>query len=83
MEVKITKTIISNSREFKIGYDINFTYLKNNKEYLCFGIIEDIAEDTFKISNVMIDQWNVSDILNIKYTEVKDGILRFTDNGAY
>lgn len=83
MEVKITKTIISDGKEFKIKDDVHFTLLRNNKEYSCFGIIEDIAEDTFKIYNVVIDKWDIYDKLNVKYTEVKDGILKFTDNGAY
>lgn len=81
METKITKTIISNeNKEFRIGNDIHFYLNRNNKTYDCFGIITEIKEDTFEIENVEIDKMKVSDKLTIQYTEVKDGILHFTDN---
>jgi hypothetical protein len=83
MEVKITKTLIANGRNFKIGDDVHFYLLRNGKEYNCFGIITDIKESEFYIEDVEIDKMNVSDTLVIKYTEVKDGKLSYTDNGAY
>lgn len=83
MEVKITKTIISNRKEFKIKDDVHFYLLRNGKEYNCFGIITEIKEKEFQINNVQIDSMNVSDKLTIKYTEVKDGILNYTDNGMW
>lgn len=81
MEVKITKTIISNGKEFKIKDDVHFYLLRNGKEYNCFGVITEIKEDKFQIDNVQIDTMNVSDELTIKYTEVKDGILKHAGNG--
>lgn len=83
MEIKITKTIISDNKEFKIRNDIHFHLLRNNKDYDCFGIITDIKENEFKICNVQIDGMNLIDELTIKYTEVKDGILHYTDDSWY
>ena len=85
MKAKITKTLISDeNKEFKIGDDIHFCYCKNNsKIYNCFGVITEIEDDSFKINNVQIDEMNVSDILTIKYSEVKDGIIHYTDNSWY
>lgn len=83
MEVKITKTIISNGKEFKIGNDIHFYLMRNDKTYDCFGIITEIKEDVFRINSVQLDKMNVYDELTIKYSEVKDGILRFADNNWY
>lgn len=81
MEVKITKTIISEDKEFKIGNDIHFYLNRNDKTYDCFGVITDIEEDVFHINKVQLDKMNVSDELIIKYSEVKGGVLHFTDNG--
>lgn len=82
MKVKITKTLISDeNEEFKIGNNIHFKLNRNDKIYDCFGIIIDIKEDAFEIDDVQIDKMNVSDKLIIKYSEVKDGIIHFTDNG--
>ena len=82
MEVKITKTIISDeNKKFKIGDDIHFYLNRNNKTYDCFGIITEIKEDSFEINNVQLDKMNVSDTLTIKYDEVKDGVFHFTDTG--
>lgn len=83
MEVKITKTIISEDKEFKIGNDIHFYLNRNDKTYDCFGVITDIKEDVFQINKVQLDKMNVSDELIIKYSEVRDGVLHFTDNGWY
>lgn len=83
MEVKITKTIISEDKEFKIGNDIHFYLNRNDKTYDCFGVITDIEEDVFQINKVQLDKMNVSDELIIKYSEVKGGVLHFTDNGWY
>lgn len=85
MKAKITKTLISDEdKEFKIGDDIYFEYCKTDtKTYECFGVITDIEEDLFKINNVQIDGMSVSDILTIKYSEVKDGIIYYTDNSWY
>lgn len=81
MEIKITKTIISDeNKEFKIGNDIHFLLERNNKTYDCFGIIIDIKEDVFEINSVEIDKMNVSDELSIKYSEVKNGIIHHTYN---
>ena len=81
MEVKITKTIISEDKEFKIGNDIHFYLNRNDKTYDCFGVITDIEEDVFQINKVQLDKMNVSDELIIKYSEVKGGVLHFTDTG--
>lgn len=83
MEVKITKTIISDGKAFKIGNDIHFYLMRNDKTYDCFGIITEIKEDVFQIDSVQLDKMNVSDELTIKYSEVKDGILHFTDKSWY
>ena len=83
MEVKITKTIISGEKEFKIGNDIHFYLNRNDKTYDCFGVITDIKEDVFQINNVQLDKMNVTDELIIKYSEVRDGVLHFTDNSWY
>ena len=85
MKAKITKTLISDeNKEFKIGDDIHFCYCKNNtKTYDCFGIITEIREDSLEINNAQIDGMNVSDTLTIKYSEVKDGIIHYTDNSLY
>lgn len=83
MEVKITKTIISNDKEFKMGDDVYFDLFRNNKTYEVFGIITEIEEDKFRIDNVQLDHMRVYDELIIKYTEIKDGELHFTDNGWY
>lgn len=83
MEVKITKKIISNDKEFKIGNDVCFDLLRNNKTYEVFGIITEIEEDKFRITQVQLDKMNLYDDLVIKYTEVKDGELHLTDNGWY
>lgn len=83
MEVKITKTIINGDKEFKIGNDIHFYLNRNDKTYDCFGVITDIKEDVFQINKVQLDKMNVSDELIIKYSEVRDGVLHFTDNSWY
>ena len=84
MESKITKTIITDeNREFKIGDDVCFGLKRNNKTYECFGVITDIHDDSFDVRKVQVDKMNVSDTLNIRYSEVKDGILHYTDNSAY
>lgn len=83
MEIKITKTIISGDKEFKIGNDIHFYLNRNDKTYDCFGVITDIKEDVFQINKVQLDKMNVSDELIIKYSEVMDGVLHFTDIGWY
>ena len=84
MEIKtvITKKLVSSEgKDFKIGNDIHFFLLRNEKRYDCFGIIKDIEEDSFTITNVQIDKMNVSDTLIIKYEEVENGIIHTTDNG--
>ncbi len=53
-----------------------FSLDRNDKIYYCFGTITCIEENMFKIDNVQIDNMNVLDELSIKYSEVKDGILR-------
>lgn len=84
MKAKITRTIISDeNKEFKIGNDVHFNLNRNDKTYSCFGVITSIEDDMFQIDNVQIDKMNVSDKLSIKYSEVKDGILHYTDNSWY
>lgn len=68
-------------KEFKIGSDIHFTLCRNGKEYSCFGIIEDITDESFDISRVDIDNMSLSDCLRVEFEEVKDGIIHHTDNG--
>lgn len=84
MEVKIIKRIISNDgKEFKINDDIHFYLNRNDKTYDCFGVITDIDNDDFEINEVQVDKMNVSDLLTIRYSEVKDGIIHSADNGWY
>ena len=83
MEVKITKTIISDGREYKIGNDIHFYLNRNDKTYDCFGVITEIEENVFKINNIQLDKMHVSDELTIKHSEVKDGIIHLTDSSWY
>lgn len=83
MQVKIIKTIISDGREYKIGNDIHFYLVRNDKTYDCFGVITEIEEHVFKINNVQIDKMNISNELTIKYSEVKNGSICLTDNGWY
>ena len=70
-------------KEFKISSDIHFTLCRNGKEYSCFGIIEDITGESFKISKVVIDKMRLIDELNVDFDEVKDGMIHHTDNGWY
>ena len=77
------KLISGEGKEFKIGDDIHFTLSRNEKEYSCFGIIEDISEGEFDICKVEIDKMLLSDNINIKFNEVKDGIIHHTSNGWY
>lgn len=82
MKTKIIREIIdNNNKTFKIGDDVHFILNRNSKSYSCFGIINDIKEDGFVIRNVEIDKMHVSDLLFIKYCEVKDGTLSITYNG--
>lgn len=77
MEAKITRTIIDNDGvEFKIGNDVGFELLRNDKDYKCVGVITYIAEDVFVIKDVLIDKMPLAEKLTIKYGEVKDGILK-------
>ena len=87
-ESKITvvikkKLLSSEGKKFKIGDDIHFTLCRNSKEYSCFGIIEDITDEAFEIRKVEIDAMHLADELHVKFKEVKDGIIHFTDNGWY
>lgn len=76
MEAKITRTIIDNNEnERKIGNDVGFGLLRNDKCYTCVGVITDITERSFTITNVLIDKMPLSEKLIIKYEEVEDGIL--------
>ena len=87
-ECKITvviekKLLSGEGKDFKIDDDIYFTLCRNNKEYSCFGIIEDITDESFKIRKVGIDAMHLADKLHIKFKEVKDGIIHHTSNGWY
>ena len=82
--VVIKKKLLSGEgKEFKINDDIHFTLCRNDKEYSCFGIIEDITDEAFEISRVDIDNMSLSDCLRVEFEEVKDGIIHHTDNGWY
>lgn len=86
MEMKsvITKSIVSSdNKEFEIKDDINFILCRNNKEYKCFGVIVDIYENSFKIEDVVIDGMNLSQYLTVEFDEVKDSIIKRSDNGWY
>ena len=75
MEIKtvITKKLVSSEgKDFKIGNDIHFFLLRNEKRYDCFGVIKDIGENSFTITDVQIDKMNVSDALDIKFEEVEN-----------
>ena len=75
------RLLSSDGKEFKIGSDIHFTLCRNGKEYSCFGIIENITDESFDISRVDIDNMSLSDCLRVEFEEVKDGIIHHTDNG--
>ena len=78
----IEKRLLScDGKEFKIGNDIHFTLCRKGKEYSCFGIVEDITDESFDISRVDIDNMTLSDGLRVEFEEVKDGIIHHTDNG--
>ena len=77
------RLLSSDGKEFKIGSDIHFTLCRKGKEYSCFGIIEDITDESFDISTVDIDNMSLSDCLRVEFEEVKDGIIHHTDNGWY
>lgn len=80
----IEKRMLScDGKEFKIGNDIHFALCRNGKVYSCFGVIEDIADASFRISKVEIDKMKLLDELDIDFDEVKDGIIQHTDNGWY
>ena len=80
--VVIKKKLLSGEgKEFKINDDIHFTLCRNDKEYSCFGIIEDIADYYFRIGKVEIDEMRLIDKLNIDFKEIKNGIIHHTDNG--
>lgn len=81
MEVKITKEIVSGGRTFSIGSSINFTLIRNEKHYNCFGVIGDISEESFTLKKVVIDDMNVSDVLTIHFYEVKDGDISSANLG--
>ena len=76
MEAKITRTVVDNNgSEYKIGNDVGFGLLRNDKCYLCVGVITDITEKSFTITNVLIDRMSLCENLTIKYEEVEDGVL--------
>lgn len=78
----IEKRILSyDGKEFKIGSDIHFTLCRNGKEYSCFGVIEDITDESFRIGKVVIDKMRLYDELDIAFDEVEYGIIHYTDNG--
>ena len=64
MKINIIKQIAdNNNKTFKVGDDIHFTLIRNDKFYSCFGIIKDIKEEGFVIENVEVDKMRVSDSL--------------------
>lgn len=76
MEAKFIKTIIDNNdKEYKIGDDVIFELLRNDKCYKCYGVITDITEKEFTITSAEIDDMCLSEKLTIRYKEVKDGIF--------
>lgn len=81
MEAKITKILVdNNNKEYKIGNEIVFDYLKNNKEYKCFGTIVDIQENYFIIEDATIDLWDVIGDIKVWFNEVINGSIRIPDN---
>lgn len=84
VKVVIEKRLLSSDgKEFKIGSDIHFTICRSGKEYGCFGIIEDITDESFRISKVEIDKMRLLNELDVDFNAVKDGIIQHTDNGWY
>ena len=81
MIVNIVKSIKSdNDIEFHLGDDICFVLCRNDKEYICYGVITDIDSAGFLINDVEIDSMNLAEQLFIKFHEVKDGIIHKTDH---
>ena len=84
IRAEITKKIIdSEDHEFRTGEDIGFKLNRHNKQYNCNGIIKDITEDGFKITNVVIDSMHVSDELTIDFNEVENGVLNLVSDSWY
>lgn len=84
MKSKIIKKLITDENKvFKKGDDVCFNLNRNKKEYQCFGVISDIMDNSFVIKKVQIDGMDIVGKLTIKYSEVKDGVLHLTDNGAW
>lgn len=81
MTVNIIKAITSdNGITLQLGDDIRFILCRNDKEYICFGIIADIDSAGFLITDVELDSMNLAEQLFIKYHEVKDGVINKTDH---
>ena len=81
MIVNIIKSIKSdNEIEFHLGDDIHFILCRNDKEYICYGVIADIDSIGFLINDVELDSMNLAEQLFIKFHEVKDGIIHKTDH---
>ena len=81
MIVNIIKAITSdNGITLQLGDDIRFILCRNDKEYICFGVIADIDSAGFLITDVELDSMNLSEQLFIKYHEVKDGVINKTDH---
>ena len=81
MIVNIIKAITSdNGITLQLGDDIRFILCRNDKEYICFGIIADIDSAGFLITDVELDSMNLAEQLFIKYHEVKDGVINKTDH---
>ena len=78
----IEKKLLScDGKKFKIGSDVYFILYRNNKEYGCFGTIEDISDESFDINSVYIDDMMLYDGLRVKFNEVKDGIINYASGG--
>ena len=75
------KLLSGEGKEFKIDDDIHFTLCRNDKEYSCFGTIEDISDESFDINRVDIDNMALYDGLRVKFREVKDGIINYANGG--
>ena len=75
MQTRIIKTIISNGREFEIGHDITFLLRQKNTAKRCSGIINEIHENGFEITNAKVNEVNIPLDLFIRYSDVVDGEL--------
>ena len=74
MHVKNTKTIIdSTGHEWSTGRDVCFTLLRDGRRSTCFGVITEINDEDFTITDIELNKVRIKGTLTIKYKEVAGG----------